>query len=195
MFMNSPFMLASIAGDLAESAKTIKENFGLSNAFFVQVVSFIIVCLVLRAFAYKPILAVLESRRKKIADSVANADRIKAELEHAQAKRHEILQHANQQAAQMIEEAREAAQRVHEEETKNAAAAAAKILEKAREEAKLESARQLAAAKQELAGLLNRLAEQGVGRVLTGEDQARLAREVAGSLSQPMKVTVDARNP
>jgi F-type H+-transporting ATPase subunit b len=181
--MNAPFVLASIAGDLVASGRTIKENFGLSNAFYVQVVSFVIVCLVLRAFAYKPILSILEARRKKIAESMANADRIKVELEHAQAKRHEILQHANQQAAQMIEEAREAAQRVHEQETKAAAAAAAKILEKAREEAKLEAARQLADAKKELAQLLGRLAEQGVGRVLTGDDQARLTREVSQSLA------------
>ncbi len=181
--MNSPFMLASIAGDLVESGRTIKENFGLSNAFFVQVVSFAVVCVVLRLFAYKPILEALEARRKKIAESMANADRVKAELEHAQVKRHEILQHANQQAARMIEDAREAAQRVHEQGTKNAASAAAKILDKAREEARLEAARQLAEAKTELALLLGKLAGQGVGRVLTGADQERLAREVSQSLT------------
>ena len=191
MFMNAPFMLASIAGDLMESGKTIKENFGLSNAFYVQVVGFVILCVLLRLLAYKPIQAALEARRKKIAESMANADRVKVELEHAMAKRHEIIQHANQQAARLIDEAREVAQRVHEEETKNAAAAAAKILKKAREEAKFEAAEQLADAKKELARLLGQLAEQGVGRVLTADDQARLVHEVAGSLSQPMKVVAD----
>ena len=180
-------MLASIAGDLLESGKTIKENFGLSNAFYVQVVGFVILCVLLRLLAYKPIQAALEARRQKIAESMANADRVKVELEHAMAKRHEIIQHANQQAARLLEEAREAAQRVHEAETENAAVAAAKILKKAREEAKFEAAQQLADAKQELARLLGQLAEQGVGRVLTAADQARLVHEVAGIISQPGK--------
>ena len=185
--MNAPFILASIAGDLVASGKTIKENFGLSNAFFVQVVSFVVVCVLLRLLAYKPILAALEARRQKIAESMANADRVKAELEHAMAKRHEIIQNANQQAARLVEEAREAAQRVHEAETENAAAAAKKILEKAREEAKFEAAQQLADAKKELARLLGQLAGQGVGRVLTADDQARLVHEVAGTLAQSGK--------
>ena len=45
-----------------------------------QIVSFVIVCGVLYALAYKPILRMLEARRQQIASGLANAAKIKAEL-------------------------------------------------------------------------------------------------------------------
>ena len=46
-----------------------------------QIISFSIVCAVLYRFAYRPILAMLEERREQIAQGLANAEKIKAELD------------------------------------------------------------------------------------------------------------------
>ena len=80
------------AGDLLDLAKSTGEQFGFQKQLFIsQVISFAVVCFLLHRFAYKPILKVLEERRQKIAEGLANADKIKIELASAQAKAQEIL--------------------------------------------------------------------------------------------------------
>jgi large-conductance mechanosensitive channel len=54
------------AADLGNMVQKTGETFGFDTKIFLsQVVSFVIVALVLRQFAYKPILAVLEERRQR----------------------------------------------------------------------------------------------------------------------------------
>ena len=50
-------------------ARETGETFGFDLRIFLsQVISFVIVALLLRKFAYKPILGVLEERRQRIAE-------------------------------------------------------------------------------------------------------------------------------
>ena len=61
------------------------ETFGSNSKIFLsQVISFVIVALLLRQFAYKPILAVLEERRQQIAEGLLNAEKIKQQLAEAE---------------------------------------------------------------------------------------------------------------
>ena len=55
--------------------------------FIAQCISFAIVAFLLHRYAYKPILAVLEERKKRIQEGLENAEKIKQELANAQAKR------------------------------------------------------------------------------------------------------------
>src|SRR5215831_18684495 len=82
-----------------------------------QIISFAIVCAVLYKFAYKNVLAMLEERRKQIAQGIANAEKIKAELDKTEAQRQEVMAKAYAQSAKVIDEARAAAARVLETET------------------------------------------------------------------------------
>ncbi len=52
-----------------------------------QFVNFAIVLFVLWRFAYKPVFQLLEARRQKIADGIANAEKIKAELAATEVER------------------------------------------------------------------------------------------------------------
>src|SRR5436189_131023 len=79
-----------------------------------------LVCTLLYFFAYKRVLAMLEERRQKIAEGLANAEKIKAELARTEAQRAEVLAQANTQATRLIEEARAAAAKVQEQETQKA---------------------------------------------------------------------------
>src|SRR4051812_43591683 len=80
--------------------------------FIAQVVSFCIVAFLLQKFAYKPVVTMLEERRKRIEEGLANAEKIKSELQRTEAQRQEVLNQANTQANKLIEEARAAAARV-----------------------------------------------------------------------------------
>src|SRR5262249_45118706 len=98
-----------------------------------QIISFAIVCAVLYRFAYGPVLKMLEERRQQIAQGMANAAQIKAELAKTEAARQEVIGAANAEAARLIEEARTAAARVLQEETRRATAAAEESVSRARE--------------------------------------------------------------
>jgi F-type H+-transporting ATPase subunit b len=148
-----------------------------------QIASFCIVCFVLYRFAYRPILKMLEARSEQIARGLANAEQIKAELARTEAQRQEVMAQANAQANKFIEEARAAAARLQEQETQKAIAAAEQILAKAREAAAQDYARMLAELKHEVGGLVVQATATVVGKILTPEDQRRLAEETAKELT------------
>ena len=144
-----------------------------------QIVSFGIVCLLLYFFAYKRVLSMLGERRERIAEGLANAEKIKAEVARTEAQRQEVMAQAHAQAAKLIEEARAAAARVQEHETQKAIAAAEQIIAKAREAAAQDHARMLAELKREVGRLVVQTTATVTGKILTPEDQRRLAEETA----------------
>jgi F-type H+-transporting ATPase subunit b len=148
-----------------------------------QIASFCIVCFLLYRFAYRPILAMLEVRRQQIADGIANAEKIKAELAQTEAQRHTVMMQAKAEATKFIEEARAAAARLQSEEAQKAIAAAEQIMAKAREAASLDQARMLADLRQEVGRLVVQTTARVAGKVLTPEDQIRLAEEAARQLA------------
>ena len=175
--MQSPVILANAFTDIAN-------QFGLDAPHFIaQCISFGIVAFALYKFAYHPVLTVLEERRQRIAESLANADRIKQELARTETARQEVLNQANPQANQLIEEARAAAARVQEQETQKAIAAAEQIIAKARDAAAQDHARMLAELKREVGRLVVETTAKVTGRILTVEDQQRLAEETNRQLA------------
>ena len=148
-----------------------------------QTISFSVVLFALWRFAYRPIFAMLETRREKIAEGLANAEKIKAELAHTEAERKRILAQAGDQANKLIEEARNAAARVREVETQKAVAAAEQIVTKSREAAAQDHARMLAELKREVGRLVVQTTATVTGKVLTADDQKRLAEETEKQLT------------
>jgi len=142
-----------------------------------QTINFAIVLFVLWKWAYQPVLRMLELRRQKIAESMAQAERIRAELEATERQRREILAQAQAQAQQLIEEARQAAARLHAQETQRAVAAAEQILAKARQAAELDRARTMAELKREVGRLVVQMTMAVTGKILTPEDQRRILEE------------------
>jgi F-type H+-transporting ATPase subunit b len=182
--MNHFVMLADFAGDLAQTAQTTATTFGVDWRHLVsQIISFVIVAVLLMKFAYKPVLKILAERRQQIADGLANADKIKAELARTEASRQEILNQANAQANKLIEEARAAAARVQEQETQKAIATAEQIMAKAREAAAQDHDRMLADLRREVGRLVVDTTSKVTGKILTAEDQKRLADETSRQLA------------
>src|SRR3954470_6283617 len=172
------------ADSFGEMVKQTGETFGFDTKIFLsQVISFIIVALVLRRFAYKPILAILEERRQRIQEGLLNSEKIKQQLAEAEQRHAEILTQANAQAQKMIDEARESASHVAERKQQEAVAAAEQIMAKAREAASLEHERTMAQLKREVGRLVVDTTAKVTGKVLTGDDQRRLQEEAARQIA------------
>lgn len=177
--MNTPLFLAVFQGQVEKLAET----FGVDWPHLVaQIISFCITCAVLYRWAYKPILKMLEERRQQIAQGLANAEKINAELARTEAQRKEVMLRASAEANQAIQEAHTAAARVQERETQKAIAAAEGIIVKSHEAAKQDYDRMLADLKREVGRLVIQTTARATGKVLTAEDERRLIEETTQQL-------------
>src|SRR5438093_13709762 len=171
-------------GGVSDTVKGIAETFGVDWSHLIaQILSFTIVAVLLYKFAYKGVLEVLEERRQRITEGLKNAERIKEELARTEAARQDVLAQANLQANKLIEEARAAAARVQEAETQKAIAEAAQIITKAQEAAAVEKARTMSDLRREIGRLVVQTTGRVAGKVLTAEDQQRLAEETTRQLA------------
>ena len=179
-----PFLAAAAAAEPGNPVEVIATKFGVTWPLLIsQIVLFVIVALALKKFAYGPILKVLEERRQTIAQSLANAEKIKQELASAQAKAQEILTQANALANKQIEEARAVAAKVQESETQKAIATANQIVAKAKEASEAELGRMKMELRKELVRLVAETTAKVSGKVLTLDDQKRLADETTKQLA------------
>ncbi len=174
MYARAMLITEAGGGQIGEIART----FGVDWTHLVaQMISFCIVCILLQRFAYKPVLKML------IAQGQANAEQIKIELSRTETRSKEMLDQANAQGNKLIEEARAAAARVQEQETQKAIAAAEQVMLKAKEASAQERTRMLAQLKSEFGRLLVETTVTVTGKILTAEDQQRLAEETARQLT------------
>ena len=177
------FLLLAAQVD-SEAPERIVTTFGVDWPHLIaQIISFGIVCFILYRFAYRPVLEMLEVRRQQIAQGIANAEQIKAELAKTEAQRHEVMLQANMEANKLIEEARTAAARLQEHESQKAIAMAEQIMDKAREAANQDYTRMLAELKREVGHLVVQTTTRVIGKTLTPEDQALLSEEAAKELT------------
>jgi F-type H+-transporting ATPase subunit b len=178
--MNTGFLLPELQGGQIEK---IARTFGVDWSHLIaQIISFCIVCALLYRWAYQPILKILAERHRQITQGLADTEKIRAELDRTEALRHEVMLKANSQATKIIEEAHVAAARVEQDETKRAIAAANQIIVKAQAAVAQDYARMLNELKREVGKLVIQATATLTGKILTTEDQQRLAEETAKQL-------------
>lgn len=178
VFMN-PFVLLAAAAPAGNPVAEIAHQFGVTWQLLIsQIILFLIVAVALKKFAYGPILKVLEERKKRIADGLANAERIRVELTNAETARKEILERAYADANLMVVETRAATAKVQEQESQKAVSAAQQILSKAKEQSDSDRERMKAELMREIGRLVVQTTIKVTGKVLTAEDQKRLIDEV-----------------
>ena len=181
--MNLLVVLAD--ADNGSQIEQIARTFGVDWPHLIaQIISFCIVCALLYRFAYRPVLAMLQQRRERIAEGLADTAKIKAQLAQTETQRQEIMAQINAQATKLIEEARTAAARVQEQETQKAVAAAKQIMTNASEAAQRDHERMLVELKREVGKLVVQTTMAVTGKILTVEDQQRLAEDTAQQLTR-----------
>jgi F-type H+-transporting ATPase subunit b len=163
-----------------DALSNVAQQFGVYwPNLIAQVVLFAIVYYVLKRFAFKPVIAMLEERRRRIEEGQINAENIKRQLAAAQTKYEEILAKANAEAQRLIDEVRASGDRLAEQKRQEAIAAAEQITLKAQEAIALERDRTMAELKGELGRLVVETTSRVTGKVLTDQDQQRINEETA----------------
>jgi len=98
---------------------------------FWVLLSFIIVLLILKKFAWKPIIKSLDEREGKIADSIATAERVQSEMILLKSENENLLAKAREERSAMLKEAKEMKDRIINEAKEQAKVEAGKIITEA----------------------------------------------------------------
>jgi F-type H+-transporting ATPase subunit b len=111
------------------------EKLGIEPGLLIaQIVNFAIVALVLWKFAYKPVVDMLESRRKKIEVSINEAERIEKERINLNKEIALKLDEAKKEAGRIIDEAKKTGARLSQDVYKEAEEHSEKMIQNAEKE-------------------------------------------------------------
>lgn len=167
-----------------DQIRQVLGSFGVNwPGFLASLANFVILLVILQRFAYRPLLQVLDERRRRVADSLKQADQIKEELAKTQSARDEVLAEGRKAAQRMIDEARQAADRLRDTRLSEATRAAQELLRKAEEAGRQDHDRLMAELRREMVALVVSTTAKVTGKVLTDEDQKRLADETLKELA------------
>lgn len=169
------------------------EGLGISLGYLlVQIFNFLIVMVILRALVYRPMLNLLDRRRKSIAQSLEDA-RVAAEARaNAEKEAEEILSKARQDANLQVREAMERAEQVSKDVTTAADQEAVRIRETALEEAERAKKQALGELRGQVAALAVAAAQKVIGETLDKKRQHVLIDEFFSGVQAGKVVLMEA---
>jgi F-type H+-transporting ATPase subunit b len=167
-----------------DAASNVAEMFGVYwPNLIAQIILFFIVYWVLSKFAFKPIMAMLEERRRRIEEGQINAEKIKQQLAEAQTKYEETLARANAEAQRLIDEVKASGEKLAEEKRQAALAEAQEIVRRTQEALGLERERTMAELKKEVGRLVAETTEKVTQKILTPQDHQKINEETARQIA------------
>ena len=153
--------------------------------FIWTILTFLMLLALLAKFAWRPLLAALESRQNDIRRSLDDAQKARQELERLNQESAQIINRARVEADQIIVSSRADAERLREEMKHKARAEADGIVKNAERQIQLETARALQQIRTEAVDLSVMIASKLIQRNLTREDNDRLIEEALRQVQGP----------
>ncbi len=147
-------------------------------ALVAQLINFGLLLVVFSVLLYKPLLKVLDERKKRIQEGLEASDEAKRRLSQTEQEVATELEKARQEGQALIGQAQQMSSRIHEEARQTARAEAEQLLERARGEIQLERDAAIADLRREFAGLTISAAERVIKRSLDPQAHRELIQEV-----------------
>jgi|GEM_PF-160024 len=139
-----------------------------------QVINFLVILFILQKLLYKPILSMLEKRRKEIAEGVALTDKMRSEEEKMKEKQEKAMGKAREDAILVIEDAKKQSKEVEKELVADAHSQAAVIIERAKSEAEDIKKSAEAAIRREAVDLAVVMAKRLLASIMSAKEQHAL---------------------
>jgi F-type H+-transporting ATPase subunit b len=160
--------------------KLLTPEFGL---IIWTLLAFILVLIILKKFAWKPILNSLKERETTIADSIATAEKVRAEMSQLKSENEALLAKAREERAQLLKEARDTKERIISEAKEQAKIEANKIVVDAQAAIQQQKMAALTDVKNQVGTLVIEVAEKILRRELGNKSEQetyikQLAQEV-----------------
>jgi len=147
--------------------------------FFWQTVIFIFLILLLKKFAWKPILDAVNEREEGIKNALLSAEKAKEEMASLQSDNEETLKKARSEGDSLLKEAREIKQQLIDEAKSEAKSEAKKIISQAQETIQNEKNAAIVDLKNQVAGLSIDIAEKVLKEKLSDDKtQMKLVKDL-----------------
>ncbi|MBD3581614.1 F0F1 ATP synthase subunit B [Flavobacterium selenitireducens] len=138
--------------------------------FFWQMLIFIGLILLLRKFAWKPILESVNNREEGIRNALSSAEKAREEMVALQAKNEATLQEARMERDAMLKEAREIKEKMIADAKADASAEGAKMIEQAKAAINNEKNAAMAEIKAQVSSLSLEIAEKLLKEELSNKE-------------------------
>lgn len=160
-------------------------NFGIQPTLLLaQIVNFLVILFILKRFFYKPLTRMLEDRRKRIDQSLKNAQLIEERLAKTAENSQKILTEARTNAGNIISDAKKEAQRIADLANLDARKLAEETIEKTKlqiEKQREEMQKQL---EKETFTLVSQIVKKVLGRSLRENERQGLTEKAITKITK-----------
>lgn len=179
------FLSLLAAAETAAADTGLIDRFGIKlDLIIAQAINFIVVAFLLWRFAFKPVMATLDERQRKISEGLQFAEESKKQLEETEKRQAEVLRDANAKAQDILQEARDNAARFEEKMKQDTASQIEEMRKRADEANEREREKMLAEVREEIARLVVLTSGKVLQRDLNDNERSRLDKMAAEEISQ-----------
>jgi F-type H+-transporting ATPase subunit b len=176
---------APASSGVVETITKISSDFGINwPSLIAQIVNFIVVAGLLWWLAFKPILATIGERQKKIDSGLTYADDMKAQLDAAHQAIEKQLREAQIKGQQIVAESQKAAKELSDRQQQEAVERSNTIIVKAQAAIELEKTKMLAEARTEVARLVVETTRKVLAKELSENERTRFNEAAARELTK-----------
>ena len=162
----------------------ILNQFGINPILLAaQVVNFLILLFILKKFLYKPVLKVLDARKKRIEDSLKNAEEIERQLQKTKEQSEEIIASTLKEAQKIMDQTNEAATQILADANKHAEQVLLKAVDDGKQIIQMQKQVLMDQMKESVGRLVVLAFEKITGKKITSEDQKRMIEKEVKNLS------------
>ncbi len=168
----------------AAGPQALLEQFGIQPAYLgMQLLSFGILAFVFYRYGIKPLLLTMEERQKKIETSLKDAADIKAKLSATHQESLQMLQKAQAEATQIIDNARKTSKEISDRESKMATERSNEMFTKAQQAIEMEHKRMMQDARSEITRLVVATTQKVLAKELSDFERARFNEAASKELT------------
>lgn len=155
-------------------------SFGL---FFWTLIAFLTVIFLLKKFAWKPILDALHERESSIADSIASAEKVKAEMNNMKSEHETLLNQAREERSLLLKEAKDAKEKIINDAKDAAKEEANKIMAETRQQIEFQKNAAMIDVKNQIGSLVIEVAEKVLRKEMSNKsEQEAYISKLAGEI-------------
>ncbi|PYZ96084.1 ATP synthase F0 subunit B [Alteribacter lacisalsi] len=151
-----------------------------------QLAGFVVLLLILKKFAFGPIMDMMEKRENHIADQISSAEKNREESEKYLEEQREAIKEARTEAKEIVENARKQAERTEKDIIANAEKQAERKTQEALANIQMEKEQAISALREQVSSLSVLVASKVIEKELDEKEQEKLIQETLKEVGEEL---------
>lgn len=156
------------------------------GSFIIQVLAFALLFILLKKYAFGPLLGIMEKRQESIENQIKSADEQRAEAEKFLVEQQEALQNAREEAHSIIERAKSSSTKQAEEIIEISKAEAERIKQDALQEIKLEKEKAVQELREQVSSISVLIASKIIEKEIDAKTQSKIVDDVINQVGESL---------